>query len=110
MTIWNTFWNTSHADGVVASKGEILTTWGNLRIVFFYLEEAIVKLLLLNQRYFREKQRESCGSMLHLAGFTIVMPFLLHEKSDALQLCKSLHIHKQANSQGNFSEDQFPQI
>lgn len=82
-------------------------TWESF---FFYPEEAIVKLFLLNQRYFREKQRESCGSMLHLAGFTIVMPFLLHEKSDALQLCKNLHIHKQPNSEGNFSEDQFPQI
>lgn len=51
------------------------------------------------KRYLREKQKEGCGSMLPLTGFTMVILFILHEKSDALQLCRSLQytnsqIHK----------------
>lgn len=106
MTVWNTSCSKGHAYGAAASEGEIPTTWETWET--FCPEEAIVKLLLLSKRYFREKQKEGWGSMLPLAGFTMVMPFLLHDKSDALQLCRSLHAYKQPNSQGSFSEDQLP--
>jgi len=95
-----------YADGATASESEIPRIWETWLL--------ILTMPLSSCDYSRqgalERNRKGNDTIRPLPAPIMVMLFLLHKKSDALQLCRRSHEYKQEISHGNFSGDQFPQM